>query len=248
MGISRYIWLVLSSLFITSVFAQKKNNTPVVEDEWNKTTSRNFYGVTVYADVAGPITSFFKDSKTDFSFGADVDICHTIFPLFEAGYSKYDATESYNYGGLTQYSNYSYTCNGTYYKIGANFNFLNDGRGKKIIPLLYIGAKFAFSPSQFDIENARYQNVYWNIDKAYSVSGKSFCRWAEFAVGLRYPIAKFFSMGVEGNLREFGKAKDKIINMPDGVLMNVKQSYSPGYGNFNGSNWSVKYTLGYSFH
>lgn len=246
MEISRFFLLVLSSLFITSAFAQKKGDKDVVE-EWNKTTSKTFYGVSVYTDIAGPITSMFKKGKTDFSFGVDADICHTIYPTFEVGYSKYDATESYNYG-LTQFPNYSYTCNGTYYKIGANFNFLNDGRGCKVIPLLYIGAKFAFSPSNFDIENVRFCNEYWNVDKAYSVSGRSLCRWAEFAVGLRYPIAKFFCMGVEGKLREFGSAKTKTIEMSDGVSLDVKQSYSPGYGNFNGSKWGVKYTIGYFFH
>mgnify|MGYP006315160561 FL=1 len=246
MGILRFFWLVLSSLFITSVFAQKKE-AQEVKDEWNLTTSKTFYGVSVYADIAGPITSMFKDGKTDFSFGVDADICHTIYPTFEAGYSKYDATESYNYG-LPQIPGYSYTCNGSYYKIGANFNFFNDGRGNKVIPLLYIGAKFAFSPSHFDIENVRLSNEFWNIEKAYSVSGKSLCRWAEFSVGLRYPIAKFFCMGVEGKLREFGRAKVKTVDMPDGSSFDVKQSYSPGYGNFNGSKWGVKYTIGYFFH
>lgn len=247
MEISRYIWLVLSSLFITSAFAQKKNAQQEVKDEWNITNSKTFYGVCVYADVAGPVMSLFKDSKTDFSFGIDADICHTIYPTFEAGYSKYDATESYNYG-LEQLPNYSYTCNGTYYKFGANFNFLNDGRGKKVIPLLYIGAKFALSPSHFDIENVRFYNEYWEIDKSYSISGKSLAHWAEFTVGLRYPIAKFFCMGIEGNLREFGKAKTKTIEMPDGIIFDVNQSYSPGYGNMNGSKWGVKYTIGYFFH
>lgn len=246
MGISRFFWLVLSSLFISSVFAQKKGEQEVKE-EWNLTTSKTFYGVSVYTDIAGPITSMFKDGKTDFSFGVDADICHTIYPTFEAGYSKYDATESYNYG-LTQLPGYSYTCNGPYYKIGANFNFLNDGRGYKVIPLLYIGAKFALSPSHFEIENVRLSNQFWNIEKAYSVSGTGLCCWAEFAVGLRYPIAKFFCMGVEGKLREFGTAKTKTVEMPDGVTLDVKQSYSPGFGNFNGSNWGVKYTIGYFFH
>lgn len=246
MRISRYILLVLSSLFITSVFAQKKTEQEV-DDEWNQTASKTFYGISVYTDIAGPITSMFKEGKTDFSFGIDADICHTIFPTFEAGYSKYDATDSYNYG-LSQASNYSYTCNGSYYKIGVNFNFLNDGRGKKVIPLLYIGAKYAFSPSHFDIENVRVYNEYWNIDKECSVSGKTVCRWAEFAVGLRYPIAKFFCMGVEGKLREFGNAKTKTIETNDGFMVDVRNSYSPGYGNMKGSKWGVKYTLGYFFH
>lgn len=246
MEILRYSWLVTSSLFITSVFAQNKE-VKEVDDDWNLTSSKAFYGFSVYTDIAGPITSIVKDGKTDFSFGIDVDLFHTIFPTFEAGYSKYDATESYNYS-LQQLSNYSYTCNGSYYKIGLNFNFLNDGRGKKVIPLLYIGAKFAFSPSHFDIENVRFQNEYWNFDKTYSASGNSICRWAEFAVGLRYPIAKFFCMGVEGKLREFGKAKTKTIEMSDGSSLDINQSYSPGYGNMNGSKWGVKYTLGYFFH
>ncbi len=247
MEILRYSWLVLSSLFITSVFAQKNNAEQETSDDWNLTTSKTFYGVSVYTDIAGPITSMFNENKMDFSFGVDADICHTIYPTFEAGYSKYDGTDSYNYG-LTQASGYSYTCNGSYYKIGANFNFLNDGRGKKVIPLLYIGAKFAFSPSHFDIENVRFRNEYWDIDRSLSVSGKSLCRWAEFSVGLRYPIAKFFTMGVEGKLREFGGAKTKTITMPDGFNLDVNQSYSPGYGNMNGSKWGVKYTLGYFFH
>ena len=74
--------LVLSSLFITSAFAQKKGDKDVVE-EWNKTTSKTFYGISLYTDIAGPITSMFKDGKTDFSFGVDADICHTIYPTFE---------------------------------------------------------------------------------------------------------------------------------------------------------------------
>ena len=90
MGISRFFLLVLSSLFISSVFAQKKGETEVVE-EWNNTTSKTFYGISVYTDIAGPITSMFKDGKTDFSFGVDADICHTIYPTFEAGYSKYES-------------------------------------------------------------------------------------------------------------------------------------------------------------
>lgn len=246
MEILRSSWLVLSSLFITSVFAQKQESDEM-KDEWNTTTSKTFYGISVYTDIAGPVTSIFKEGKTDFSFGVDADICHTLYPVFETGYSKYDATESYNYG-VAQTPNYIYTCSGSYFKLGANFNFLNDGRGKKVIPLLYIGAKFAFSPSHFDIENVRFYNQYWNIDKAYSVSGKSVCRWAEFAFGLRYPIAKFFCMGVEGKLREFGKAKTKTIEMSDGSSLDINQSYSPGYGNMNGSKWGVKYTLGYFFH
>jgi len=246
MEILRYSWLVLSSLFITSVFAQKKDASDV-KDEWNLTSSKTFYGLHVYTDIAGPVTSMFKDGKTDFSFGVDADICHTLYPVFEAGYSKYDATSAYNYG-LAQLPTYSYTCNGSYFKLGANFNFLNDGRGKKVIPLLYIGAKFALSPSHFEIENVRFHNEYWEIDKAYTVSGTGLCRWAEFAVGLRYPIAKFFCMGVEGKLREFGGSKTKTVETFDGNSIDVNQSFSPGFGNMNGSKWGVKYTLGYFFH
>lgn len=241
MGILRYILLILSSLFITVAFAQNE------DDAWNVTAQKTFYGFSVYADAAGPVSSMFKDGKTDFSFGVDADICHTIFPTFEAGYSKYDATESYNYG-VQQANGYTYICSGSYYKIGANFNFLNDGRGKKVIPLLYIGAKFAFSPSHFEINNVRLQNVFWGIDDVCSVSGKGLCRWAEFSAGLRYPIVKFFFMGIEGKMRQFGGAKEKSCETENGLTINVNQSYSPGFGNFNGSKWAVKYTLGYFFH
>lgn len=248
MKILRYTWLVLSSFFITSVFAEDKTAQNVdVENAWNSTPSKVFYGFSVYTDILGPISSMFTDGKLDFSFGIDADICHTIYPTFEAGYSKYDATEAYNYS-ISQAPGYSYICNGSYFKFGANFNFLNDGRGEKVIPLLYIGAKFALSPSHFEMENVRVYNENWDVDNAYSFSGTSLCRWAEFSVGLRYPIAKFFCMGVEGKLREFGGSKTKTVEAADGFSLDVNQSFSPGYGNMNGSKWGVKYTLGYFFH
>lgn len=240
MRIFRYFCVLVSSLVLinSAIFAAESDF-----ETWNKTDNKKLYGLSVYADLVGPVVSIVSDKVTDFSFGADVDLFHAAYPTFEMGYSVYDATDDYHYA-LLQPDDYSYKCSGTYYKIGVKFNMLNGYRSKKTIPMLYLGAKFAFSPSHFEIEDVALNNEFWNLDKSVSVEGRGVVKWAEFAFGVRYPVSKHLFLALEGDLKEFATKKAFNGDINGGGKMLVHQTYSPGYGDINGSHWSVKYTLG----
>lgn len=132
--------------------------------------------------------------------------------------------------------NYTYTGKlSSYFKIGANYNFLFKNEPKY---QLYLGARLGFSVFKYDITDVSINNPYWGeYDQSYQLKGvSSNALWGEFLAGLKVNIAGNWSLGWEVKFHNIFKYKKSD---------NSKPWYIPGYGTRNGK-WAFGLSLYYS--
>ncbi len=230
---SRYtLKIILSILLLCNALF-----TAAKEKEEQKEQKRLFYGLSVDLDLAEPFLSLINSNRSGVNASVQADIRHTFFPVFEMGYSTYEGASHYSYlPEIIDQDNYRYHVNGTYYKIGVDFNLLSKNYAKPVVSIGYLGIRYCISPFNYQIENLKVSDFYWKPSEPYlfNAEGSSVGQWAEFVLGVKTPIYKNFCMGVSARFKQL---KDKAVH----------SSFAPGYGEKENDTWGFRYTISYFF-
>ncbi len=237
-NISGYTFKIISILFLIW-----SNMFFVVAGE-KEDHKKLFYGISVDFDLAEPFLSMLSSDKFGLNASIQADILHTIYPILEVGYSTYKGAADYAYltDVIVQPDNYKYNVNGTYYKIGVDFNLLKKDYTKKVSPSGYVGIRYGISPFNYEIANLVVEDSYWDQSYQFNAKGTTIGQWAEFVAGVRTPIYKNLCLGVDVRFKQFlyvqtKETENKVIH----------QSYVPGFGDKNDGKWGFRYTISYFF-
>lgn len=215
--ISNYIFSALS-LLVLDVAAQKfiKNDT---------TTERiRISAFRVAFDVVHPIKTF---ATTDFSgleVAADAEI-KNYYPIIELGRWSRDVS-------LT---NGQYKNNGTYWRVGADVNFLKRDPVKN---MFFFGIRYGHSQYNEQLTYTFTTKEFGTIEK-FAENKKLKSEWFELVTGMRVKIKGGFWMGYTGRIKLAPGLHEE----------NQLQSYDiPGYGlTFKKPWWGFNYYLMWKF-
>ncbi len=225
----------------------------------DKEQKRLFYGFSVDLDLMEPFFSVINSNRFGVNASVQADIFRTVFPIFEMGYSTYEGASYYSYPQETivqpgnenlpsENENYRYHVNGTYYKIGLDFNLLSKNYTKNIIPLGYLGIRYCVSPLNYRIENFKINDSYWGETEYFNKKGSSVAQWAEFVAGVKTPVYKNFCLGVSVQFKQFLVIKEnQEENNTSRSSKVVRSSFAPGFGEKENDVWGFRYTISYFF-
>lgn len=236
----RYILISLCGLFF--------GGSCLAADKTAASDIKTFNGILVDVDVVEPVVSLVSDTHKGFSVSAEADFKHKFLPMIQIGYAKYDATDDYsNY--IEQPDDYCYKVSGPYFKVGLDFNIISsDPVAGPFRPYGYLGVRFACSAYNFEVHNSVVNSAYWNDKLSYSISDNVFAHWGEFAFGVKVPVHNRLYLGLEGTYKFSFSPKIKDLTADDGVtVVRINQTYSPGYGDDNGSSWGFRYMISFLF-
>ena len=238
-GISGYTLKIISVLLLIW------GNTLFTVAGGNEDHKRLFYGFFVDFDLLDPLFSVLSPNKFGLNASIQANISNTIFPILEVGYATYEGASDYSYipDLIVQPDNYSYHVNGTYYKIGVDFNLLTKGNStEKVNPIGYLGIRYGISPLNYKIKNLVVEDFYWEETYQFDAKGTTVGQWAEFVAGVKTPVYKNFCMGLSVQFRQFLYVREKRIENHV-----VHQSFVPGFGDKNNDKWGFRYTISYFF-
>ncbi len=231
----KYIWSSLALLCV-SVGAYGADST-VVSNRWYK-------GFFLDVDVVEPAVSLFEDQHKGANASLSVNLKNVFFPTLLVGYASYDASSDYS-SYVLQPDNYTYKVKGPYFKVGLDFNMIKSTQEFK--PTCYIGARYAFSCYNYDIQNVAVSQSEWGSNATINKSSSTFAQWGEFLGGVRVPVYKRFYLGFEGCYKwSFSPKTDSYINS-DGTMVTINQTYAPGFGDKNGTTWGFRYMASFFF-
>ncbi|MDR2927713.1 MAG: DUF6048 family protein [Cytophagaceae bacterium] len=183
-------------------------------------------GFTLGVNLAGPVSSLLNSERKGFSFLTRISLMDKWNLYGEAGFENvnFDKPE------------YSYTSNGSFFKVGVERNMLKKSESGFIDQLL-LGGSYGFSFQNHGASQFRVVNNYWND---YSGSFDSYLmssHWIEISAGPRAELFKNFFMGWSLHIKAFLFRSNREIMTP--YLM-------PGYGNGdNKINASFSYNIEY---
>lgn len=152
-----------------------------------------------------------------------VNLWHTYFPVFEAGF------------GLTNYTdattNINYKANAPYFRIGIDKNVL---RNKKDYARVYAGFRYGFSSFKYSVKAPPQTDEIWGGQYSLNKSGVSATwGWLELGVGIDVRIVSFFHLGLGARYKmKLHATKNE----------NTEPWYIPGFGT-SGTRWALNYNL-----
>ncbi len=188
-------------------------------------------GLRVEADVS-PVVGFISGSDI-YQYEAAVQfyIRNRYYPVFEMGVSGADRISN---SGIRYYGN------GTFQRVGIDFNMLRPKEGSKPTNnMLLVGARLGFSNFDYRLENIYISDPYWKTDETRTVIMNNQSKvWFEIVAGIRVEIVKNVFIGWNFRFRNlFG------YDEPG----NYKPLHVPGYGLNTEGVWGFNYILGYKF-
>ena len=189
-------------------------------------------GIRVGMDVTRPFQdSWTKGNRYGSEFSFDMEIWPNLFPVFETGYDVMKVKTDY----------VDYSGNGTYSRIGMDYNFLQ-AENKNDKDLLFFGLRYGFTLARQQVDHYSVDS-YWGPINGRFGSQNYFAHWGEFLVGIKGEIFRNFYMGwtVRGKV----KMHHKDLGIPPVFFI-------PGFGkatkNFNlDFTYSVYYNIPWDF-
>lgn len=252
---SRYIGILISTVLwllpfseIYAVKGEKKDSRKGVDTtSFYYTEPKCVYGFFVDVDLVDPLRSAFSSSRSGFNVSAGLDINHTFMPALEVGYADIDASEDYSYAVVEVPQSHVYRVSGTYFKLGADFNLLNKKPYRTISPMGYLGFRYVISPYKYEVKDYVVVDAFRGENKSFSAEGNVLAQWGEVVAGLKTPVFRYLCVGLELHYKTFLHCQKKESFVDDARRI-VKQSYAPGFGDFNDGVWGFRYTISYFFH
>lgn len=189
-------------------------------------------GIRVGMDVTRPFQDLWtKGNRYGSEFSFDMEIWPNLFPVFETGYDVMKVKTDY----------VDYSGNGTYSRIGMDYNFLQ-AENKNDKDLLFFGLRYGFTLARQQVDHY-FVDSYWGPINGRFGSQNYFAHWGEFLVGIKGEIFRNFYMGwtVRGKV----KMHHKYLGIPPVFFI-------PGFGkatkNFNlDFTYSVYYNIPWDF-
>lgn len=228
--------LLIFIFIINSCFSlqAQEDTVKAVQEEITKdstVTKKKHYAFRVGADISKPIVGFTNDDdRTEFEIVADLRITKRLYAAAELGTSKKTTNEDY----LT------FSTEGSYIKIGANYNAYENWAGMN--NEIYFG--FRYGLSFFDQTLESYTpNAYGTYFVADTIeSGTTYdgltAHWVEFVAGLKVETLKNLYLGASISFKNMISTEE-----PD----NFSNLYIPGFNRVFSNNVGIgfNYTISY---
>lgn len=213
----RYISsLVVLVVFSVQLFAQ----TQVEKKEPWKLT-----GIKAGMDIGRFSSYVFKPERTSYAGSFDIGFNNKYFFVAEAGYSTIDLERE----------NYNYNSDGTFYKLGLDYNML------KKVPTDFLGAGFriAYSSLNHSATNIRFTSNHWEDYFTSQNMETNQTMWLEVSFGVKGEIFKNIYLGWSALLK---------VRFYGGTDDNFQPYDIPGYGNATksinlGANYFIYYQI-----
>jgi hypothetical protein len=189
---------LLVLVFSFHLFAQKADEK---KDPWKLT------GIKAGIDVGRFSSYLLKPERTSYAGSIDFGFNNKYFFVAEAGYSEIKLDRD----------NYNYNSNGTFYKLGLDYNML------KKYPTDFLGAGFrlAYSTLNHSANNIRFESSHWGDYYFNKESETNQTMWLEVSFGVKGEVFKnvYFGWSALLKVRFYGGTDDNF------------QPYDiPGYG------------------
>mgnify|MGYP000008087319 CR=1 FL=1 len=186
-------------------------------------------GLRLGVDVSGLVWQYVEPQSFSVAISADYEIMPAIYMAAEAGRLKVDRNKS----------NFNYTAEGYYARLGADYNFIqNDVDPTAKYDMLYGGIRFSGARYSHQAENITFQNDYWGDYQSGSMPRSNMgAYWVELVAGLRVEALKNFFIGwsVRG---QFMLSRDNDKRIETWMI--------PGYGKADqNTGLSFTYSLSY---
>ena len=212
------IFLFIISL---SLFSQEK--------EIDTVKYKDLYGLRVGIDLYNPINSLIDDERKGLEFVADYRITKRFFLATEFGYLENKDHEDF----------FDFTTNGSYIKVGADFNAYKNWIGMENV--IVVGLRYAFSTfdqtlNQYTINADPFlpEKTITNSIKYDNLNAQ----WVEFVLGMKVEVIHniFLGFSFRGNFLINSKEPD-----------NFKNLFIPGFNKvyLNDNGFSFNYTISY---
>jgi hypothetical protein len=200
------------------------------QQEKDTIAEKDIFGIRVGVDISKPIIALFKDDTKGFEIVADARVYKNFYAAIEFGNDNVTTIEDY----------LNFTTEGSYIKIGGNYNAYENWKG--MTNEIYVGARYGLSffnqtlnsytpniyGTYFDAETIEPNTTYNNLN----------AHWVEFVLGLRAETFKNFYMGFSLSFKALLSSKE-----PD----NFQNLYIPGFYkvSLNNLGFGFNYTLTY---
>tara|TARA_R110000787_G_scaffold230861_3_gene338351 strand:+ start:3068 stop:3772 length:705 start_codon:yes stop_codon:yes gene_type:complete len=219
----------ISLLFFATYLGKAQEEKEItVQDSIVK---NNKYGLRLGLDLARPIRSLVDEDFSGFEIMADFRITHRFYIAAEFGNDKDDQIEE----------NLVSSTNGSYFKIGADFNAYNNWAGMN--NAIYTGLRYGFSTFDQDLQG---YTIYTGdatfpgtiVYDPISYSGLT-AHWVEFIFGIKTEILKNLFLSINLQLKN---------KFSEDIPKNFNNIYIPGFNKTNDySDFGVGFGYGISY-
>lgn len=200
------------------------------EQEQDTTKAKQVYGIRFGVDISKPIISLIDNDSKGFEVVADARVYKDFYAAIEFGYDNKTGTEDY----------LNFTTNGSYAKIGANYNAYDNWVG--MTNEIFVGVRYGLSFFDQTL-NSYTPNMYGTyftpetVEANTEYTGLS-AQWAEFLLGMKVETFKNLYMGFSVSFKIITSKKD-----PE----NFQNLYIPGFYNvsLNNLGFGFNYTFSY---
>ncbi len=191
------------------------------------------YGLRVGVDLSRLALSYFQDEYTGLELVGDYRLSHKYYLAAELG----------NENKTRQEDLYNFTTDGSYLKLGIDYNTYGNWYGEQ--NLIYVGGRFAFSTFNQTLNNYKIydSNRYWNASTfpdgangAQKFSGLN-ATWLEFVLGMKTEL--FANIYLGGSVR-----MGFLVTNKEPENNAFKNLFIPG---FNKVTDGSKFGIGYNF-
>lgn len=155
----------------------------------------------------------------------DAEIDHDFFPTLEFGMNNINHTTD----------EFDYKANGTYYRLGMNYNMLNY-QHRLDRNIFYIGARYAFSIYNQQASNVALENEWGEYETSFPKENLNH-HWIEAVMGMRGEIFKNLYLGYTIRVK---------IKLSGSDFNNLTPYFIPGYGKDNSINAGMSYSIFYA--
>lgn len=169
--------------------------------------SRQQYGIRVGVDLSRPLRSFLNEDYTGLELVGDFRVTQKLYLAAELGNEDFTQVEELGNDLSAPVAEiYTYTTNGSYIKLGVEYNTYENWYGMN--NTIFIGGRYAFSTfSQTLDQNAIYDsNRYWSPDglapgsTAPAEFGGLNASWIEFLFGVKAELFANIYLGASVRL------------------------------------------------
>jgi hypothetical protein len=221
---------ILSYTFVLCLLAAISYGQPEQEKKYKPKRVDNYIhmgGIRFGMDVTRPFQNLWtKGNRYGTEFSADMELWPNIFPVFETGYDMLKIKTSY----------IEYTSNGSYSRVGIDYNLLQ-AENKKDKDNLFIGFRYGFTLARQQVSQYLIDS-YWGPVTGSFGNQSYFAHWGEFLVGIKGEIFHNFYMG--WTIRGKVKLNNKDLGYPPVYFI-------PGYGKAEkGFNLDFTYSVYYN--
>jgi hypothetical protein len=202
--------------------------TLAIFNSYSQDSISHKHGISAGFDLFGPVSKIFQPSTTSYEASLNAGSFYRFFLVTEGGTLKIDEKKT----------EYNYTSNGSFMRVGFDYNFY-----KKNLPwednILFFGLRFGLSSLSQKANNIVVIDSIWGNFKKDLGETQAKAQWIEAVGGIRVEVIKNFSMG--------WSVRFKVLTATTG-MDKVKPFVIPGFGSGAsttafGFNYSLYYTF-----